>query len=100
MFKNKVNQVRSGWLILGSFIIMYVGQTIFMLPGVTLVSTIQFSSDSIAVEIDPLYFENPWPTLLTLVAGHLGGIAATLVAWCAITRQTSVAIGLGGSGKD
>src|SRR5690625_790758 len=100
MFKNKENQVRSGWLILGSFIIMYVGQTIFMLPGMTLVSIIQISSDSIAVEIDPLNLDNPWLILLTIGAGNLGGIAATLVAWRAINKKYPLEIGLRGPGKD
>src|SRR5690625_3212677 len=79
---------------------MYVEQTIFMLPGMTLVSIIQISSDSITVEIDPMNLDNPWLILLTIGAGHLGGIAATLVAWRAINKQNPLEIGLRGSGKD
>lgn len=100
MFKNKANQVRSGWLILASFIIMYVGQMIFMLPGITLISIIEISSNSIEIEIDPINVDNPWLSLLTLGAGSLGGIAATLVAWRAINKQNPLEIGLRGSGKD
>lgn len=100
MFKNKENQVRSGWLILASFIIMYVGQMIFMMPGITLVSIIQISSGEITMELDPANLDSPWLTLMTLGAGHLGGIAATLVAWRAINKQNPLDIGLRGSGKD
>src|SRR5690625_3334786 len=100
MFKNKENQVRSGWLILASFIIMYVGQIIFMLPGITLVSIIQISTGEISMEFDPADLDNPWLTLMTLGAGNLGGIAATLVAWRAINKQNPLELGLRGSGKD
>lgn len=101
MFINKQKQVRSGWLIVISLIIVLVGQGIFMFPGITLLSIIEISSGEISMEIDgSSMMSNPWMILLTQGAGTVGGIAATLVVWRAINKKYPLELGLRGQGKD
>lgn len=100
LFKNEANQVRSGWLILSAFIIMFIGQAIFMLPGMTLVSIIEISTGEVSVEIDMGSISNPWMFLMTQGLGTAGGIAGTLVAWRAINKKNPLELGLRGQGKD
>lgn len=100
LFKNEANQVRSGWLILAAFIIMFIGQTVFMLPGLTLISIIEISTGEISIETDMSSISSPWLVLFTQGAGTLGGIAGTLVAWRVINKQNPNTLGLQGSGKD
>lgn len=100
MFINKQNQVRSGWLIFIALVIVLIGQGIFMLPGVTLVSIMEISSGEISMEIDGSSTSNPWMILLTQGAGTIGGIAATLVVWRAINKKYPPELGLRGQGKD
>lgn len=100
MFTNKQNQVRSGWLIFIALVIVLIGQGIFMLPGITLVSIIEISSGEISMEVDGSSISNPWMILLTQGAGTIGGIAATLVVWRAINKKYPPELGLRGQGKD
>lgn len=100
MFNNKAGQVRSGWIILIAFFFMFMGQAIFMLPGMTLLSILEISSGEIAVEIDMNSISNPWMILMTQGAATFGGIAATLVVWRAINKKYPLDIGLRGSAKD
>ena len=100
MFINKQNQVRSGWLIFIALVIVLIGQGLFMLPGVTLVSIIEISSGEISMEMDGSSMSNPWMILLTQGAGTIGGIAATLVVWRAINKKYPPELGLRGQGKD
>src|SRR5690625_4560854 len=87
MFLNKNKQVRSGWIIFGALIIVFVGQSIFMLPGSTLLSIIEISSGEVSMGLDMSAITNPWMILSTQGAGTVGGIAATLVAWRAINKN-------------
>jgi len=107
MFKNKNNQIRAGWYILAAFIIMYVGQFIFSLPGSVLLVLMQMDlgSQSVDIVINPedlagQIFENPLLLLFVQGAGTFGGLAATLIAWRALNKKQPLDIGLRGSGLD
>jgi len=99
MFKNKAGQVRSGWLILLAFIIMFAAQVIFSIPGslMLILSQVIVEDGGISVEIDGA---NEWVFLLTNGIGTLGGLIATLLVWRFINRQTFNRIGLSWNGKD
>src|SRR5699024_10470509 len=79
---------------------MFIGQTVFMLPGLTLISIIEISTGEISIETDMSSISSPWLVLFTQGAGTLGGIAGTLVAWRVINKQNPNTLGLQGSGKD
>src|SRR5690625_941924 len=98
LFKNQKNQVRSGWIIFAALIIVFVGQGIFMLPGITLLSIIEMSTGSISTGLDIM--SNPWMLLMTQGVGTAGGIAATLVVWRAINKKYPLELGLRGRGTD
>ncbi|MEI3607344.1 CPBP family intramembrane glutamic endopeptidase [Pseudogracilibacillus sp. SE30717A] len=100
MFKNNAGQVRSGWIILIAFFFMFMGQAIFMLPGMTLLSILEISSGEVSVEIDMNSINNPWMILMTQGAATFGGIAATLVIWRAINKKYPLDLGLRGPTKD
>ena len=99
MFKNKTSQVRSGWLILLAFIIMFAAQVIFTIPGsiILVLSQVIVEDGGISVEIDGA---NEWVFLLTNGIGTLGGLIATLLVWRFINRHTFARIGLSWNGKD
>lgn len=86
MFKNKAGQVRSGWMIFFAFLIMFAGQFIFMLPGITFMSIIEITQHGASVELD-FNSMGPWMILMTQGAGTFGGLAATLVAWRSLNKR-------------
>src|SRR5690625_3323472 len=100
MFKNKANQVRSGWLIAVALIFVFIGQAIFMLPGITLLSIIDISSGGTSLQFDMENMQSPWLILFTQGAGTLGGIAATLVIFRAINKKNPNKLGVQGPAKD
>ncbi|MBO1004868.1 CPBP family intramembrane glutamic endopeptidase [Pseudogracilibacillus auburnensis] len=99
MFQNKNKQVRAGWLIFIALLFVFIGQTIFMLPGMTLLSIFEISSGEISMEFD-LGAMSPWMVLLTQGAGSIGGIAATLVVFRAINKKNPNQLGIQGPGRD
>ncbi|MFD2130277.1 CPBP family intramembrane glutamic endopeptidase [Pseudogracilibacillus auburnensis] len=99
MFQNKNKQVRAGWLIFIALLFVFIGQTIFMLPGMTLLSIFEISSGEISMEFD-LGAMSPWMVLLTQGAGSIGGIAATLVVFRAINKKNPNQLGIQGPRGD
>src|SRR5690625_3759952 len=99
MFKNQTGQVRSGWLILLAFIIMFAAQVIFTIPGTIMLVISQgiIEDGGISIDIDGA---NEWVFLLTNGIGTLGGLIAILLVWRFINRQTFSRIGLSWNGKD
>lgn len=100
LWKNEFGQVRAGWYILAGFIIMYVGQFIFSLPGSVLLTIMHLGSAPSPAELSDIIFSSPLYILLIQGAGTVGGIAATLVAWRALQKFQPVALGLGGKARD
>lgn len=101
MFLNKNKQVRSGWLIFIALVIVFIGNGIFMLPGMTLLTILEISAGEIAIEIEgDLSTMSPVMILLTQGAGTFGGIAATLVVFRAINKKNPNKLGVQGPGKD
>src|SRR5699024_11920023 len=78
MFKNQFGQVRSGWLILLAFVIMFVAQILFTIPGTIFLvfSQAVIEDGGMSIEIDG---SNEWAFLLTNGFGILGGLIATLL---------------------
>jgi len=99
MFKNQIGQVRSGWLILLAFIIMFVGQISFTIPGsiFLVLSQAVIEDGGMSIEIEG---SNEWVFLLTNGFGTLGGLIATLLVWRFINREKFSRIGLDWYGKD
>ncbi|HLR70326.1 MAG TPA: hypothetical protein VK085_02715, partial [Pseudogracilibacillus sp.] len=99
MFKNQIGQVRSGWLILLAFIIMFVGQILFTIPGsiFLVLSQAVIEDGGMSIEIEG---NNEWVFLLTNGFGTLGGLIATLLVWRFINREKFSRIGLDWYGKD
>lgn len=79
-----MNQVRSGWLIAFAFVLMYLGQALFMLP------------------LMPFFmFDNSLTGFLLMQgSGTFGGILATLLVWKFLNKENIVKIGLRGPVTD
>lgn len=99
MFKNQSNQVRAGWLILIAFILMFVGQILFTIPGmaVLFITDAVISDSGISIEVDG---SNELIFLLTNGFGTIGGLVVTLLVWRFINREKLVKIGLAWRLKD
>lgn len=97
MFRNKNKQVRAGWLIFIALLFVFIGQTIFMFPGMTLLTIVEISSGEISLDLGTM---SPWMVLLTQGAGSLGGIAATLVVFRAINKKNPNQLGIQGPRVD
>lgn len=99
MFKNENAQVRSGWLILLAFIIMFAAQILFTIPGSIffLLTEAVMEDGGMSIELDS---SNEWLFLSTNGLGTLGGFIATLLIWRFINRETLASIGLSWRGKD
>ena len=95
MFKNNFGQVRSGWIIAFALLMVFIGQTIFMFPGVIMMTIMEISSEGMEITID---MENASPAfiILTQGAGTFGGIAATLVLYRAINKKNPNKLGIQG----
>lgn len=78
MFKNKYGQVRSGWLILCGFFIMFIFQGIFMIPGSF------YIMEADAMETGLL---NPTYMLIAQGGGTVGGIIGTIFMWRVIQKH-------------
>ena len=85
MFKNEWNEVRSGWLILGAFVVVLVGQIMFTLPGVTFLNLIEMAGRH--NDTPNVFLQSPFTILLTQGAGTFGGIAATFIAYRTINKK-------------
>lgn len=99
MFKNKNNQVRAGWLIVIALLFVFIGQGIFMFPGLTLYSIMGITNGNATIPSD-FATMGPAMILLTQGMGTVGGIAATLVVFRAINKKYPNQLGLKGKGKD
>lgn len=99
MFKNKIGQVRSGWIIAFALLMVFIGQTIFSLPGITFISIYEMSKEGMQIEID-MDNLNPWLMLFAQGGGTFGGIAATLVVFRAIHKKNPILLGFKGKPKD
>lgn len=99
LFKNQDGQVRSGWVIAFALLMVFIGQTIFSLPGLTFISIYEISKAGMEIEIsmDNL---NPWMLLFVQGSGTFGGIAATLVVFRAIHKKNPTLLGFSGKPKD
>ena len=85
MFKNEWNEVRSGWLIIGAFVVVLVGQIMFTLPGVTFLNLIEMAGRH--NDTPNVFLQSPFTILLTQGAGTFGGIAATFIAYRTINKK-------------
>ncbi|MGM8212376.1 CPBP family intramembrane glutamic endopeptidase [Virgibacillus sp. W0430] len=102
MLKNKNGQFRSGWIILVAFIIMFLVQGVFTIPGSLFLSFIELSeeSGSIAIDMGEAFSNYPWLLLIAQGGGTVGGIIATVLIWRLINKQQPSTLGLSGSVKD
>lgn len=93
MFKNNNQQVRSGWLILLAFVLMYAAQIFFTIPGtmILLMSEAVISGNGISVELDG---SNEWVFLITNGIGTVGGLVAVLLVWRFINKEKFARMGL------
>src|SRR5699024_8510763 len=98
MFKNKYNQVRSGWLILGAFLIVLTGQVMFTLPGGTMISLLEMSARHDTGGLSSAF--DPYILLLTQGAGTFGAIGSTLIAFRAINKKNPNKLGVQGPPLD
>src|SRR5699024_9264219 len=98
MFKNKYNQVRSGWLIFGAFLIVLTGQVMFTLPGGTMVSLLEMSARHDTDGLNSVF--DPYIILLTQGAGTVGAIGATLIAFRVINKKNPNKLGVQGPPLD
>lgn len=100
---NEEHQVRSGWYILLAFIIMTVGQSIFMFPGMiyilssaeTIDYTLLFEGD-----IYGLIGDSPMNFFLIQGIATIGGFITTLLVWKYINKGTLKEIGFRGPIRD
>lgn len=97
MLKNNANQIRSGWLIFVALLFVFIGQVMFMMPGITLQSIMELTAGDTSTDLGTM---SPIMILLTQGAGTIGGIAATLVVFRAINKKNPNELGIQGPGKD
>lgn len=101
MFKNEFGQVKSGYMIAAALLTVFIGQGIFMLPGMTLMSIIEISKEQteMTMELD-MGDMSPLFLVLTQGAATFGGLAATLVIFRAINKKNPNKLGVQGPAKD
>lgn len=99
MFKNNDNQVRSGWLILLAFVLMFSAQIIFSMPGtiILLMSEAIIDGNGMSVELDG---SSEWVFLTTNGLGTIGGLIAVLLIWRFINKEKFARMGLGWKTSD
>ncbi|WOV87774.1 CPBP family intramembrane metalloprotease [Sporosarcina oncorhynchi] len=102
MFKNERNQVRAGWLILITFVTMFIAQQVFALPGVFALMVVDFSSLSTGSEAEVLnaFDRHPWVFLLSQGGGTIGGMLITVLLWKFMNKRTLKELGFRGPLKD
>lgn len=100
MLRNKNGQIRSGWLIIVGFLALYIGQTIFSIPG-TLALIMEHMDDQGAFSIsqNELYAD-PWLSALMLGGSAAGGIIATWLLWRFLFKRKLADMGFAGKWKD
>lgn len=102
MFKNQSGQVRAGWLILLTFVVMLIVQQLFSLPGILLLMFTEapLSEGFSYLDMQTAFDTHPWIYLLMQGGGTAGGIVITLLLWRFINKGSMKEIGLKGSFKD
>lgn len=102
MFKNQSGQVRAGWLILLTFVVMLIVQQLFSLPGILLLMFTEapLSEGFSYLDMQTAFDTHPWIYLLMQGGGTAGGIVITLLLWRFINKGSMKEIGLRGSFKD
>lgn len=102
MFKNERNQIRAGWLILITFVAMFIAQQLFALPGVFALMVVDFSSLGTGSEAEVLnaFDRHPWVFLLSQGGGTVGGMLITVLLWKFMNKRTLKELGFRGPIKD
>ncbi|MGM8364529.1 CPBP family intramembrane glutamic endopeptidase [Virgibacillus sp. W0181] len=98
MLKNKNGDVRSGWIILIAFTLMFVAQGLFSIPGSLLLAA--WTNQGGAVPSGGILDLHPWFLLLAQGGGTTGGIIATLLIWRFINKRDLSKLGFSGPVKD
>lgn len=102
MFKNKEGLVRSGWLIMLSFIAIYFVQSFVAVPGMIMLATLEgfaaleTSTESIMLILDGY----PWLFLFVQGGGALGGVLITMVFWRFVNKKSVRNLGFSRSRQD
>jgi membrane protease YdiL (CAAX protease family) len=78
---------------------VFLGQAVFMLPGMTLLSILSMSEGGVSVSLDMTNM-SPWMVLFTQGAGTAGGIAATLIAYRTFNKKQPNQLGIQGPASD
>jgi len=102
MFKNQSGQVRAGWLILLTFVVMLIFQQLFSLPGILLLMFTEapFSEGFSYLDMQTAFDSHPWISLLMQGGGTAGGIMITFLLWRFINKGSMKELGFRGSLKD
>jgi len=102
MFKNQSGQVRAGWLILLTFVVMLIVQQLFSLPGILLLMFTEapLSEEFSYLDMQTAFDTHPWIYLLMQGGGTAGGIVITLLLWRFINKGSMKELSLRGSFKD
>ena len=102
MLKNNDGQVRAGWLIAIALVAMFIGQTIFALPGTILLGIMDAMNnpDTLSLDIMVLSDEYPWVFLLMQGGGTVGGLIVTLILWRYMNKKSMGELGFRGSLTD
>ena len=93
MFRNANGQVRSGWLIALTLLLMFIAQIIFSIPGTffLILKDAVVEDGGISFEVDAT---KEWIFLLTNGAGTIGGLVAVLLVWRFINKERFTRMGL------
>lgn len=102
MFKNQANQIRAGWVILLTFVIMFIAQGIFMIPGIVTLTVVEGvnGTNLISYDVMDAFESHPWISLLAQGGGTAGAIFITLLLWRFVNKKTVKEIGFRGPAKD
>lgn len=102
LFKNERNQVRAVWLILITFVAMFIAQQLFALPGIFALMLVDFSSlgNGSEAEVMNSLDSHPWLFLLTQGGGTIGGMVITVLLWKFMNKRTLKDLGFRGTLKD
>ena len=96
LLKNSAGQVRSGWLILVTFVVMFLAQAIFMTPGLVIFELMEGAGGTNLDAMDTY----PWITLLVQGGGTVGSIFVIYLLWRYLNKGTLKEIGFRGPLKD
>ena len=104
MFKNRVGQVRAGWLVLLAFIALLIIQQLFSLPGALLLifteAPSMLNGRTGTADIVTALDAHPWIFLLVQGGGTVGGILITYLLWRYVNKGNLKQLGFRGSLKD